>query len=85
MRTPPRGQSIVEYIILVAIFGIATIGIIMVYGDRIREMFARASDQLAAEEFVEPEKHSGNEKKTLEDFAKTDGVRCNGNVCMGGP
>jgi Flp pilus assembly pilin Flp len=80
-----RGQSIVEYIILVAIFAIATIGIVMVYGDRIREMFARSADQLAGEEFIEPEKHFGNEKKTLDDFAKTDGVRCNGSVCMGGP
>lgn len=80
-----RGQSITEYIILVALLAIGGIGIVMTYGDRIREMFARAADQLAAEEFIEPTKHEGNEKKTMEDFAQTDGVRCNGNVCMGGP
>ncbi|MFT3710232.1 MAG: hypothetical protein QM817_21605 [Archangium sp.] len=80
-----RGQSIVEYIILVAIFAIASIGIVITYGDRVREMISSASDQLAGEQFKEPEKTIGPEKKTLEDFAKTDGVKCNGSVCIGGP
>jgi pilus assembly protein Flp/PilA len=51
-RRSNRGQGMTEYIIIVALIAIASIGIITLYGDNIRRLFAMAADGLAGNDSV---------------------------------
>jgi len=73
-RTVRRGQGMTEYIIIVALIAIASIGVITLFGDNIRKLFGAAVDAIAGEESVTPKTKtfdaSGtNTKKTLSTFA----------------
>ncbi len=48
-RNARRGQGMTEYIIIVALIAIAAIGIITLFGDNIRRLFAMSADSLAGE------------------------------------
>ena len=58
MKTAPskrrshRGQGMTEYIIIVALIAIASIGIVTLFGDNIRRLFAMAADATAGNESV---------------------------------
>lgn len=43
-RNARRGQGMTEYIIIVALIAIASIGIVTLFGDNIRRLFAMAAD-----------------------------------------
>ncbi len=51
-RNVRRGQGMTEYIIIVALIAIAAIGIITLFGDNIRRLFAMSADSLAGNEDV---------------------------------
>jgi len=51
-RNTRRGQGMTEYIIIVALIAIAAIGIITLFGDNIRRLFAMSADSLAGQESV---------------------------------
>lgn len=51
-RNARRGQGMTEYIIIVALIAIAAIGIITLFGDNIRRLFAMSADSLAGNEDV---------------------------------
>jgi pilus assembly protein Flp/PilA len=51
-RSNRRGQGMTEYIIIVALISIASIGIVTLFGDNIRRLFAMAADSLAGNESV---------------------------------
>ncbi len=45
-----RGQGMTEYIIIVALIAIAAIGVVSLFGDNIRALFATSVNALAGEE-----------------------------------
>jgi pilus assembly protein Flp/PilA len=45
-----RGQGMTEYIIIVALIAIAAIGVISLFGDNIRALFATSGNALAGNE-----------------------------------
>lgn len=47
-----RGQGMTEYIIIVSLIAIASIGIITLFGDNVRRLFAMAADGLAGNDNV---------------------------------
>ena len=47
-----RGQGMTEYIIIVALIAIAAIGIITLFGDNIRRLFAMSADSRAGNDNV---------------------------------
>jgi pilus assembly protein Flp/PilA len=51
-RNARRGQGMTEYIIIVALIAIAAIGIITLFGDNIRRLFAMSADSLAGNDNV---------------------------------
>ena len=66
LRRDQRGQGMTEYIIIVALIAIAAIGVVTLFGDNIRNLFAGASDSLAGKTNVTPGTNtaSGRHKKT---------------------
>lgn len=74
--TPNRrqaGQGMTEYIVIVALIAVAAIGVVTVFGDNVRQLFATAASGLAGEATAD----SGAKKvgtqlragRTLKDFA----------------
>lgn len=63
-RKTKGGQAIVEYIIIVALVAIAAIAVIGLFGDRIKEMFNAATEELGGET---------EEVESSEDFLKNLG------------
>ena len=58
-RKTQSGQAIVEYIIIVALVAIAAITVIGLFGDRLKEMFTGATEELGGDtEQVESSKDS---------------------------
>jgi len=45
-----RGQGMAEYVIVVALVGIACIGVVALFGDNVRALFATAGNALAGNE-----------------------------------
>ncbi len=45
-----RGQGMTEYIIIVALIAIAAIGVVTLFGDNIRALFATSANALAGNE-----------------------------------
>jgi len=48
-----KGQTLTEYIIIVAIIAIAAIAVVGAFSDRIREMFTGATEELGGEAAAE--------------------------------
>jgi pilus assembly protein Flp/PilA len=73
-----RGQGMTEYIIIVALIAIATIGVITLFGNNIRKLFGASADALSGQtEVTTGAQTSGGMKKTktLEDFAKGNAAK----------
>ncbi len=74
LRRDQRGQGMTEYIIIVALIAIAAIGVVTIFGDNIRDLFAGATDALAGETKVqvtsEKSRASHTKTKTLKNFAQ---------------
>jgi Flp pilus assembly pilin Flp len=51
-RRTRRGQGMTEYILIVGLIAIASIGIVGLFGDNIRRLFAMASDSVAGNDSV---------------------------------
>jgi len=73
-RNRRRGQGMTEYIIIVALIAIAAIGVITIFGDNIRDLFAGATNALAGETAVkvdsEKARSSHTKTKTLSSFGE---------------
>lgn len=73
-RSTRRGQGMTEYIIIVALIAIAAIGVITIFGDNIRDLFAGATNALAGETAVkvdtEKSRSSHTKTKTLRSFGE---------------
>ena len=52
VTTKRRGQGMTEYIIIVGLIAIASIGIVTLFGDNIRRLFAMSADALAGNDNV---------------------------------
>ena len=69
-----RGQGMTEYIIIVALIAIAAIGVVTIFGDNIRDLFAGATNALAGETAVkvdsEKARSSHTKTKTLRSFGE---------------
>ena len=76
-----RGQSLTEYILLVALLAIAAIGIVLVFSDELRSVFGISDDALAGTQTLRA-RQEGPEKKTLANFAKAQDGDCSGGVCQ---
>ena len=63
-----------EYIIIVALIAIAAIGVVTIFGDNIRDLFAGATNALAGETKVtvgtEKARKSHTKSRTLKNFAQ---------------
>ncbi|HEY3359121.1 MAG TPA: Flp family type IVb pilin [Polyangia bacterium] len=72
-RKDQRGQGMTEYIIIVALIAIAAIGVVTIFGDNIRDLFAGSTNALAGQTTVTPgtSKATNNhvQTKTLKTFA----------------
>jgi pilus assembly protein Flp/PilA len=68
------GQGMTEYIIIVALIAIAAIGVVTIFGDNIRDLFAGATNALAGDTKVKVESEkaraSQTKTKTLKTFAE---------------
>jgi pilus assembly protein Flp/PilA len=68
-----RGQGMTEYIIIVALIAIAAIGVVGLFGDNIRDLFATSANALAGNEQAESKAVESDEKlfkhKNLKKFA----------------
>lgn len=68
-----RGQGLTEYIIIVALIAIAAIGVVTLFGDNIRALFAGASDALAGETNVNVKTQKASSAHTKTKTLKTFG------------
>ena len=77
-RHSTRGQGMTEYILIVSLMAIASIGIISLYGDNVRRLFAMSADALAGDPDVKQANAPnavGNQKlthRTLREFAASN-------------
>ena len=84
-----RGQGNTEFIVMVALVAIATIGVITAFGDNIRSLFAGSSDSLAGADSVGNPASGGNvdnagvNNKTLNSFGQANAYEPN-NARKGG-
>ena len=70
-RNARRGQGMTEYIIIVALIAIAAIGIITLFGDNIRQLFASSAEALAGNDNVKNNGKTATQstvKKNLSNF-----------------
>ena len=71
-----RGQGMTEYILVVGLIAIATIGIVTLFGDNVRRLFAMSADALAGNGSVTQASTANAvanlslNRKTLRDFAE---------------
>jgi pilus assembly protein Flp/PilA len=65
-----RGQSLVEYLLLVALMAVATIGIVKVLNRTVQTQFANVTNALQGENKIQHEKvvDSDYRKKDMSDF-----------------
>ena len=66
-----RGQGMTEYIIIVALIAIAAIGVITLFGDNVRQLFASSAEALAGNDTVINQGQTaqqGTVKKNLSNF-----------------
>jgi pilus assembly protein Flp/PilA len=74
LRRDQRGQGMTEYIIIVALIAIAAIGVVTIFGDNIRDLFAGATNALSGDTKVtvnsEKARDTHTKSKTLKNFAQ---------------
>jgi len=66
-----RGQGMTEYIIIVALIAIAAIGVITLFGDNVRQLFASSAEALAGNDSVANNGQTASQstvKKNLSNF-----------------
>lgn len=72
-----RGQGMTEYIIIVALIAIAAIGVVSLFGDNIRALFATSANALAANESATAETSEADSSlyghRDLKTFGNTTG------------
>jgi len=74
-RRRQRGQGMTEYVIIVALIAIGTIGVITIFGDNVRALFANSSNALAGKETMTVTPNEEAERlveKGLSDFADNE-------------
>ena len=68
------GQGMTEYIIIVALIAIAAIGVVTIFGDNIRDLFAGATNALSGDTAVkvnsEKARDTHTKTRTLKNFAE---------------
>jgi pilus assembly protein Flp/PilA len=68
-----KGQGMTEYIIIVALIAIAAIGVVGLFGDNIRVLFATSANALAGNENAKHKAQEAHERhikhKNLKEFA----------------
>ncbi|WP_224369333.1 hypothetical protein [Hyalangium versicolor] len=70
-----RGQGMTEYIIIVALIAIASIGVITVFGDNIRKLFGASASALAGNSQVTNDGVEADKKlqqKTMKTFGENN-------------
>ncbi len=69
-----RGQGMTEYIIIVALIAIAAIGVVSLFGDNIRALFATSANALAGNEDASAETNEASkdlyDHKNLKNFGE---------------
>jgi Flp pilus assembly pilin Flp len=77
-----RGQSNTEYIIVIALIAIGTIGIVTTYGGNLRHLFGNSADNLAGDEttngYSKTQKQRTATEKTMTTFAQNVAYDTNG-------
>ncbi len=70
---PARAQALSEAILILALVAIATVGIVGLFGDNLRRLFAGSSDSLAGGDKVvnAGHGHRSSQKRTLKNFGET--------------
>ncbi len=74
-RRTRRGQGMTEYIIIVALIAIASIGVVTLFGDNIRRLFGMSGDAIAGNDNVSNRTVASNsvlENKTMKTFAENN-------------
>ncbi len=51
-----RGQALVEYVLIIALISVACIGVINIFGGRLKDAITKASCSLVGQEYVEGKK-----------------------------
>jgi pilus assembly protein Flp/PilA len=73
-RGKSRGQGMVEYAIIVALIAVAAIGVVTIFGDNIRSLFAASAQAIAGKTDVQNQgdnsDHSNLRRKTLKTFGQ---------------
>jgi Flp pilus assembly pilin Flp len=71
-----RGQGMTEYIIIVALIAIAAIGVVSLFGDNIRRLFATSANALAGNENAQTKtkqsKAALHGHRNMKDFAQNN-------------
>ena len=69
-----RGQGMAEYIIVVALVAVACIGVVSLFGDNVRALFATASNSLAGNESTKAMTNEAKKKiyqhRNMKNFAE---------------
>jgi len=77
-----KGQGLTEYIIVVALIAIAAIGVVSLFGDNIRALFATSANSLAGVENAEAKTCEANcalyQHRNLKNFAEGNQPDCSG-------
>lgn len=75
-RRETRGQGMTEYVIMVSLIAVATIGVITLFGDNIRKVFGAASDSIAGNDNVANRAVASTqgaiENKSMRNFAENN-------------
>ena len=82
-----RGQGLIEYLVIVALMGVATIAIVRVMGQTVEAKFGNIAHALRADgktEKVETIDASYTKKKDLGNFMDGSGDRSKGSAASGG-
>src|SRR5256886_5295218 len=76
MLKSQSGQGMTEYLIIVALIAIAAIGVVTVFGQDIRQLFAGPTDSLAGNQAQNTAvKARGNKNKSLKNFGQYSAAR----------
>ena len=77
-----KGQGLTEYIIIVALVAIGAIGVVSLFGDNIRALFATSANALAGSEKAEAKTCEAScelyDHKNLKNFAQNNRPECSG-------
>ncbi|HEY0840507.1 MAG TPA: hypothetical protein VGD74_10005 [Vulgatibacter sp.] len=76
-RRRQAGQGMTEYIVIVALIAVAAIGVVTVFGDNVRQLFATAAGGLAGEASTDSGARAADAQvratRSLKDFAAKAG------------